>query len=315
MKPIFLILFICVLFLAFESALAQAAADYYLPLRVGNYLSFHTSGSPSAWAPRTTLESIEGTDSISGQLYFKEIGTEVADDGSFNNVFHVYWLRRDTAGNILVAAASDTSSNLGSATLIDPPGLFFPNGYLMAGYSMSFPLGSVRDSVISVSETVQVPAGTFTNCIEIKTVSLENGVVGDTLVEYHYCAREVGEVLTVRVKPDSEAHTDELVKYSVLASVNEKNATTDPKSFSLSQNYPNPFNPSTIIGYQLPTKALVTLKVYDVLGREVETLVNAGQTAGIHSVTFDASGLSSGVYFYRVQAGTFTETKKLMVLK
>ena len=88
-----------------------------------------------------------------------------------------------------------------------------------------------------------------------------------------------------------------------------------PKVFALMQNYPNPFNPSTIISYQLPTSSVVSLKVLDVLGREIATLVNDRQNPGNHSVRFSASNLSSGVYYYRLQAGTYIETKKLTVIK
>jgi hypothetical protein len=92
-------------------------------------------------------------------------------------------------------------------------------------------------------------------------------------------------------------------------------ATQLPNHFTLEQNYPNPFNPSTIITYQLPKNVVVTLKVYDVLGREVRTLVSGPQTGGIHSVTFNAGNMSSGVYFYRLQAGAYSQTKKLLLLK
>jgi len=88
-----------------------------------------------------------------------------------------------------------------------------------------------------------------------------------------------------------------------------------PMRFALSQNYPNPFNPSTVINYQLPRNEVVVLKVFDVLGREVEVLVNERQSAGVHSITFNADKLPSGVYLYRLQAGTFTQTNKLTVLK
>jgi hypothetical protein len=88
-----------------------------------------------------------------------------------------------------------------------------------------------------------------------------------------------------------------------------------PESFSLKQNYPNPFNPTTIISYSLPASSDVTLKVYDELGKEMMTLVDAKQNAGIYDVKFDGSGLSSGMYFYTIKAGSFSQTKKLMLVK
>jgi hypothetical protein len=91
--------------------------------------------------------------------------------------------------------------------------------------------------------------------------------------------------------------------------------TTLPLAFRLFQNYPNPFNPTTRISYQLAMNRHVTLKVYDVLGREVTTLVNEKQAAGGHSAYFDAGRLASGVYFYQLRAGGFVETKKMLVEK
>lgn len=88
-----------------------------------------------------------------------------------------------------------------------------------------------------------------------------------------------------------------------------------PQEFLLSQNYPNPFNPSTKINFALPVESEVTLMVYDVLGREVATLVSELKTAGTYSVTFDAGRLSSGVYFYRITAGEFQQIQKMMLIK
>ena len=88
-----------------------------------------------------------------------------------------------------------------------------------------------------------------------------------------------------------------------------------PTEYALQQNYPNPFNPSTTIKYELPKSSMVRLSVYDMLGREVSVLVNEGKNAGSYEVKFSAAGLSSGVYCYRLQAGDFVQTKKLMLLK
>jgi hypothetical protein len=88
-----------------------------------------------------------------------------------------------------------------------------------------------------------------------------------------------------------------------------------PKQYSLYQNYPNPFNPTSVIRYDLPKSSFVTLRVYDVLGREVGTLVNERQEPGVHQVNWQASGFASGVYFYRLRAGSFVQTKKLILLR
>jgi endo-1,4-beta-xylanase len=88
-----------------------------------------------------------------------------------------------------------------------------------------------------------------------------------------------------------------------------------PREFNVSQNYPNPFNPITTIGYELPSTSVVTLKVYNVVGKAVGTLVDAKRSAGRYAVQFDASSLSSGVYFYRLQAGDKTLVRKMLLLR
>ena len=92
---------------------------------------------------------------------------------------------------------------------------------------------------------------------------------------------------------------------------------TEIKEYGLQQNYPNPFNPSTEINYQIPAKGFVTLKVYDMLGNEVATLVNEWQEAGSYNAQFTTSGkqLASGMYFYTLTAGKFTDTKKFILMK
>ena len=88
-----------------------------------------------------------------------------------------------------------------------------------------------------------------------------------------------------------------------------------PKEYLLSQNYPNPFNPSTKIKYAVPQSSNVTIKVFDILGNEIETLVNEEKTTGTYELTWQAVNLPSGIYFYKLQAGSFAETKKTTILK
>ena len=95
-------------------------------------------------------------------------------------------------------------------------------------------------------------------------------------------------------------------------------ATYEPtvvKNFALANNYPNPFNPSTIINYTLPSNEYVSLKVYDIIGREVATLINQQQSAGVYDVEFNASNFTSGVYFYKIEAGSFSAIKKMLLVK
>ena len=96
---------------------------------------------------------------------------------------------------------------------------------------------------------------------------------------------------------------------------NNDNKSTIPSKYLLSQNFPNPFNPSTTISWQIPESGLVTLKIYDVLGREVTTLVSEELSAGKHETVFDASRFSSGVYFYQLKTRKFIKSKKMVLLK
>jgi hypothetical protein len=88
-----------------------------------------------------------------------------------------------------------------------------------------------------------------------------------------------------------------------------------PIKFELNQNYPNPFNPSTTISFSLPESGNVILKIYNVIGKEIETLVEGYKEAGIYTVNFNAEELASGMYLYRLSTNGFTETKKLLLLK
>jgi len=100
-----------------------------------------------------------------------------------------------------------------------------------------------------------------------------------------------------------------------VSEIKPTNEVSSPVYFKLSQNYPNPFNPTTAIKYQIPELSFVNLKVYDVLGNEITTLINGEKPAGSFEVEVDGSELTSGIYFYRLQAGSFVETKKMVLIK
>jgi hypothetical protein len=88
-----------------------------------------------------------------------------------------------------------------------------------------------------------------------------------------------------------------------------------PRRADLKQNFPNPFNPTTVIRFTIPSSAHVVLKIYDLLGREIVTLVDRQEPAGTHSITFDGSGLSGGVYLYRIRAGDFIQSRKFLIVR
>ena len=178
-------------------------------------------------------------------------------------------------------------------------------------------LGGVKTDAITNKTTInsgdQVGISKFTDLTE----NFSQSMVTSTIDGFHvgsliwddtqnaaYAAAHANELATV-LEDYYMSHGPEAVKPEAVVAT----------AFNLAQNFPNPFNPSTVISYQLPANTLVTLQVYDVLGRLVRTLIEEHQPAGNHSVTFSAINLSSGVYFYRLTAGSFIATKKLMLTK
>ena len=113
--------------------------------------------------------------------------------------------------------------------------------------------------------------------------------------------------------------TDALIfkvdKYGNTVSIRNNSESSIINKYSLSQNYPNPFNPSTIINYHVAVSSFISLKVFDILGKEVATLVNQKQNAGSYSVDFNGSNLPSGIYFYKLEANNFSITKRMLLIK
>jgi hypothetical protein len=143
---------------------------------------------------------------------------------------------------------------------------------------------------------------------------------GDSLRQAYIRAPGVSGRYSVSVRTDDLTSATyrslpDVASFTAIVTDVDEHAGGLPREYGLQQNYPNPFNPTTEIRYQMPKVSHVTLKVFDVLGREVATLVNEVQEAGFKSATFDASNLASGVYLYRLQARGFVEARKFVVLR
>jgi hypothetical protein len=183
----------------------------------------------------------------------------------------------------------------------------------------------VKDKIYTIDLTTgdatligQTGFGKLTNDLTFDENGVLYGVIGGTTEE--------GELLSINTSDGTGTligatgfNDVQGVAYTTTGSppvsVDDDVNTTIPTEFSLAQNFPNPFNPNTKIKYSIPVLSFVLLKVYDVLGSEVVTLIDEEKSIGNYEVEFDATSLPSGIYFYRLQAGSFVETKKMMLLK
>ncbi len=141
---------------------------------------------------------------------------------------------------------------------------------------------------------------------------------GTTITPHSYSYTDVAPAGVIhyrleQIDLDGSVHYSESVQATILTGTAEGNAL--PKEYSLRQNYPNPFNPSTIIKYELPTESRVSLEVFNLIGQKVATVVEGVKPAGSHEVSFNASGLTSGVYMYKLSAGNQVFTKKMVLMK
>jgi hypothetical protein len=140
------------------------------------------------------------------------------------------------------------------------------------------------------------------------------GAVADALVSWTVNDPAANKIKITNTS-NSDLKFDNLTVTSAGGTGVSDNVTLKPGTFSLAQNYPNPFNPVTQISYNIPKESYVSLKVYNLMGQEVATLVSGNQTAGKYTIPFDASRLSSGIYMYRLQAGSSVEVKRMMFVK
>ncbi len=183
-------------------------------------------------------------------------------------------------------------------------------------------IASARTSIDTDNKAVIALSGSEVRFVAGSKVTLKSGfraAMGSKFVAKIGTGSSASEGLStapsgiVAMSTSATANEERPEKRAVTESVSEGSAL--PTAFALFQNYPNPFNPTTTIRYALPRSAKVVLAVYDVLGRKVMELVNETKAAGFYEVSLNASRLSSGTYFYRLQAGEYVETRKMVVMK
>lgn len=184
--------------------------------------------------------------------------------------------------------------------------------------SVSLNSNNVENTMTFTWDAVNAPDvdGYHVYLLEDGEYNLENslGFTNSTNIEINRPA-EQGSYEYVVIAVDENRNFG-LASDPVVASFTTSNELEElPVEFKLAQNYPNPFNPSTNISYSLPEAAEVKLSVYDMLGREVATIVNSRKQAGNHTARFDAGSLSSGIYIYRISAGSFSQTRQMMLIK
>lgn len=209
-------------------------------------------------------------------------------------------MKTDTSGNVIWKKTYSLGKNEWCRSIRKTK-----NGYVFCGMSDSTLQGYERATVRVIDESGNVvyenffrPGSDYTSFRSVE-LTTDNGFILCGVADYGYSLSYIVHTdSTCRIKPLNIENTNELVQI-----------------FELMQNFPNPFNPKSMINYELGIRNFVKLKVYDALGNEVATLVNEKKNAGSYSVEFDGSGFASGVYFYKLEAGEFVETKRMILLK
>lgn len=202
------------------------------------------------------------------------------------------------------------------------------------GYPGEAPLDSMTVSLVVIPVN-DAPTADFTVEVEGQSISFmdisndaldmsSGGIIkwewnfgdGSTSEERNpsYTYSEPGDY-TVTLKVTDNGGLFASTMQQIPVTVSNENLNGVPKEFAMEQNYPNPFNPSTIITYSVPEASKVSILVYDMLGQKVSELVNAQKAVGNYTVSFNAAGLSSGVYIYQIRAGKFSQTKKMLLIK
>lgn len=306
----------------------------------GTVYGFDLANLPNPPSPTWTLtlnDTITSSPAIDLQGFFY-VGTKLG---------HLTKISMQQGGQASVVWQTQTGSSIYASPIIDGNGVLYvgsldarfyaintSNGSIIWQFQTSGPIRST--AALSSSRVIYIgnDAGQFYALDSLGSVKwwYQDSAVIRSPILYHqgtaYVGTEAGRILaffddqtlisnfkiSVVTSPMWETFQGNNARTGVLRAQTD-NLSTLPEKYSLLQNYPNPFNPTTIIRYEIPQQSYLTLKIYNVLGQEVSTLLNEMKQPGRYEVQLNAEGLASGMYFYRLQAGNFIETKKLVLLR
>ncbi len=260
--------------------------------------------------------SVSGTTSKVGGELVDETGTVVAVNNSTNS--NPFILTAPGDGAYIVNAGFDNPSRRwDSASVVIGTPLQLPAAPIL----VSPPNSMVFDSTTILFEWNQTQPQVTNYWIEYDTSDqFTNSFIDSTLTDTTFLKQNFETNITVywKVKALNAAgwgDFSEVRSFSIQNPVSVFGEINTPLDYNLEQNYPNPFNPSTVIKYSIPQDGMVTLNVFNLLGEKVASLVNGLQQAGRYEVNFDASKLSSGIYLYTINAGSFNSVKKMVLMK
>ena len=307
MKKIVVIILVSFISVFSQTDSIKDELNYY-PLHAGNYFEYIHKSWEFPYPPDTTMYSITvltDTTLANGETY-KILQKQSIPNGKYSfNIFE----RIDSATGSIYRYDDDYNlSNFERKidSLFAKPGdtvNVSRDGYSSWGYFQTICLSIKENTVLGLPTLIK----SFRDESFIPGLDYELAA-GLGFYSDYSCEFSCGATQLVYAIVNGEEYG------TTITSVGE-NIGRLPKTFKLLQNYPNPFNPSTTISYSLPQNGFVRLIVFDMLGREAATIVNKKQTGGNYKVEFNANNLPSGIYFYRLQSGNFTETKKMILLR
>lgn len=276
---------------------ASASVSFTAQVPPGSVLYFRFKSSDGTWSapyPVTRSSSSSGATLASGE-YFVNTDPGIGKGTSFSV---------GSNGQIAILSPSLSRGDTLYLRVKDSFGRWSPARALNYNFK----------NMVDAQYYIKYANGSMTSATEMS--------IADSLPNYpvfvatssNIPALASNDTVYVRVQSNDSFWSEWTASPGVVTAVQDENNTI-PKVFKLYQAYPNPFNPSAAIVYDLPKKSHVILAIYDVLGRNVRTLVEGDKAPGNYRVSFDASNLPTGVYFYRLQAGNYSDTKKLLLLK